>query len=55
MKKGGYIDDQIFGGTKEECLKIRGKCSVVDRKYFYDGTISKILSQVGMRPKVSPQ
>ena len=52
MKKGGYVDDQIVSGTEEECLKMRGKCLVVDGKYFCEGTISKILSQVGMRPKV---
>ena len=54
MKKGGYVD-QIVSGTEKECLRMKGECSVIDAEYFYDGTISKILSQVGMRPKVSPQ
>ena len=52
MKKGGYVDDHIVGGTEEECAKMKGKCSIVNGEYFYDGTISRILDQVGMRPKV---
>ena len=52
MKKGGYVDDQIVGGNKEECKKMRGNCRVENGEYFYDGTISQILEQVGMRPKV---
>ena len=52
MKKGGYVDDHIVGGSKEECAKMRGKCSIENGEYHYDGTIAKILAQVGMKPKV---
>ena len=31
---------------------MKGKCLIVDGEYFYNGTISRILNQVGMRPKV---
>ena len=52
MMKGGYVDDHIVGGTEEECTKMKGKCSFINGEYFCDGTISKTLDQVGMRPKV---
>lgn len=52
MEKGGYVDDQVVGGSKDECAKMRGECTVKDGEYYYDGTISKILELGGMRPKV---
>ena len=52
MKKGGYVDDHIVGGSKAECANMRRKCSIENGEYHYDGTIAKILAQVGMKPKV---
>ena len=33
-REARLVDDQIVCGTEEECLRMKGECSVVDREYF---------------------
>ena len=52
MKRGSYVDDSNGGGDEETVELLMGKRRDVDGHYYYDGTVSKILAEGGMRPKV---
>ena len=48
-----YVDDALTGGTTEEVSKMVGSCTLKENgSLFYDGTISRTLASVGLRPKM---
>ena len=48
-----YVDDNLSGGTHAEVKLMNGKSSrSEERGFINDETVSKILSKIGMTPKV---
>ena len=47
-----YVDDNLSGGNEEEADRMIGECQEVDGKFVYSGTVSRILSLVGLTAKV---
>ena len=52
MEKGGYVDDNICGGTKAETENMIGEVTDKDSDLFFLGTVAQIFAKVGMKPKV---
>ena len=50
--QGGYANDNICGGTKEEIDRKVGEITKVQGEPEYSGTIFKVCGEVGMRPEV---
>ena len=46
-----YVDDGLFGGTKEQIIRMRGNLSWVDDKPVFDGTITQILALASFKAK----
>ena len=46
-----YVDDGLFGGTKEQISSMRGNVTWTDDKPVYDGYISQILALGGFKVK----
>ena len=53
MEQGGYVDDNICGGTSTEMDRMIGSVSEEEGEYRYTGTISQVFAEVGMMPKVN--
>ena len=47
-----YVDDNLSGGNEEEADRMIGECQEIDGKFVYNGTVSQILSLVGLIAKV---
>ena len=47
-----YVDDNLSGGNAEEADRMIGDCQEINGKFVYNGTVSQILSLVGLVPKV---
>ena len=52
VAEDGYVDDNLSGGTEEEVNKMIGETRMVEGKYCYTGSVSRILKLVGLIPKV---
>ena len=51
IKEMAYVDDALFGGTKTDVERMRGKIVKKDGKVAFHGTIEKALATVGMSTK----
>ena len=52
MNKGGYVNDNVNGGTEAEIDKMVGEITEKDGEFFYSGTVARVFDLIGMRPKV---
>ena len=53
VNRDSYVDDNLSGGTLAEVKLMKGELSRSENGGFiYNGTVSRILSKVGMTPKV---
>ena len=52
LKKGGYVNDQVCGGTTHEIDKMVGEVEENNNEFTYSRTISQVFAQVGLKPKV---
>ena len=51
LVKDRYVDDSASGGSKEAVMRMVGNMVEIEGKLHFDGTMSKILEQVGFRAK----
>ena len=51
IKEMAYVDDALFGGTKTDVNRMRGKVVKKDGKVSFHGTIERALATVGMSTK----
>ena len=52
VEEDSYVDDILSGGTEAEVAKMKGDCEKKDGKFYYNGTVSRMLGGVNLKPKL---